>query len=63
MVQTTLNELKRAIIMRDAKIARLRDALDGCLHFDDGFIKDSRIGEELRKWRAEARSILGMDTT
>jgi hypothetical protein len=42
---------------------RLRSALEGCLHFDDGFIRHDTIGAALRQWRAEAEALLATSTT
>ncbi len=43
--------------------ARLRDALEGCLHFDDAFIRDGVLGAALKKWRAEAEAALAQSST
>jgi hypothetical protein len=30
-------------------------ALQGCLHFDDAFISDSKLGDALKQWRRAAK--------
>ena len=42
--------------------ARLREALEGCLHFDDAFIAHGPAGDALKQWRAAARRLLGHPT-
>ena len=36
----------------------LREALEGCLHFDDGFIRSGVIGDALKQWRWAAEAAL-----
>lgn len=43
------------------RIERLETCLEGCLHFDDGFIKFGALGDALNGWRNEARSLLGVE--
>jgi len=43
------------------RIERLETCLEGCLHFDDGFIKFGVLGDALNGWRNEARSLLGVE--
>lgn len=40
------------------RIGKLEEALSGCLHFDDAFIRHGTLGNALRQWRAEAEALL-----
>lgn len=38
--------------------AELLEALEGCLHFDDGFVGSGIIRDALDKWREAARAAI-----
>jgi len=43
------------------RIERLETCLEGCLHFDDGYVRHDILGKALMGWRNEARSLLGKE--
>ena len=65
-VEEALEELTQANFHSEERALRrrieaLEECLDGCLHFDDGFVRNGVLGSALAGWRNRARQLLNKE--